>query len=130
LAGITPGPPPGLPSVLVDGNGRLWQGSASGGNVSGSCPPGTGGFFLTQWLGLNTVGCSPIFHKTSNDFIGIGTTNPSTELDVNGDINAKLDQSSYQINQNTVLSAFGDRDTYVGFGATPLHCDNTSGNCQ
>ena len=94
--------------------GQLGYATFSG--VSGSCPPGPGGFFITQWLSLNTIGCSPIFHKTSNDFIGIGTTNPSTELDVNGDINAKYDRTSYQINESTVLQAFGAGNLFVGFG--------------
>ena len=71
--------------------------------LSGSCPPGPGGFFITQWLSLNTIGCSPIFHQNGTNNIGIGTTSPSEALDVKGAINASL---WYDITpgQNTVLS--------------------------
>jgi Chaperone of endosialidase len=93
------------------------------GNVigPGNCMPD----LLTLWLGGNNVGCSLIFQQPNagpfHNFIGIGTTNPSTALDVNGDINAKLDKFSYQIAENTVLQAFGSGNLFVGFGAGPLN---------
>ena len=98
LAGIAPGPPPGLPSVLVDANGRLWQGAAIGGGIMGNCTSPSGGTFLSKWVGSpsTTIGCSFLFQQDTTNFIGIGTTNPSTALDVNGDISAAYDQGSYQ----------------------------------
>jgi hypothetical protein len=122
LTVVTIDPTPGLPT-----HGKLgWRTITTGGNVSGSCPPDPNGFFITQWLSLNTIGCSPIFHKTSNDFIGIATTNPSTELDVNGDINAKYDRTSYQINEHTVLQVFGVNNLAVGVGACPTTVGGTN----
>jgi hypothetical protein len=113
--------------VTIDNpSGKLGHAPYPTGILTGSCPPGPGGFFITQWLSLNTIGCSPIFHKTSNDFIGIGTTNPSTELDVNGDINAKYDRTSYQINEHTVLQVFGVNNLAVGVGACPTTVGGTN----
>ena len=76
LAGITPNPPPGLPSVLVDGNGRLWQGPGGGSGVMGNCPPPSGGNYITQWLTMTSVGCSGIFVQNTTNFLGVGNTNP------------------------------------------------------
>jgi hypothetical protein len=118
IAGIYGNPNTNLPSVLVDNTGRLWQGPTGG--VTGNCPLGLG--YITQWLSTNTVGCSLIYQVPNGlfaGFIGIGTTNPSTALDVNGDINAKYDLTSYQIKENTVLQAFGPGNLFVGFNACP-----------
>jgi hypothetical protein len=125
LAGITPGPPPGLPSVLVDGNGRLWQGSASGSGVMGNClDPASGGTYLTRWVGpnlSNMVGCSFLFQQTGTNFIGIGNINPSKALDVTGEINAR---KWYDIGlpETPVLSigtavTFTNDNLFVGIGA-------------
>jgi hypothetical protein len=119
--------------VVVDATGHLGVGSGSGSGVMGNCTSPAGGTYLSLWgpgSPSTTIGCGLLFQQNTTNFIGVGTTNPSAALDVNGDINAKLDQSSYQINENTVLSAFGDRDTFVGFSATPLNCVNTTGNCE
>jgi hypothetical protein len=69
-----------------------------------------------------TVGCSFLFQATNN-FIGIGTTTPSAALDVNGDINAKYDKTSYQIGENTVLQISGTQNLAVGVDA----CSNGAG---
>jgi hypothetical protein len=121
--------------VTISGvDGHLGYNTVTGGgNVMGNClDPASGGTYLTGWVGpnlSNTVGCSFLFQQTGTNFIGIGTTNPSAALDVNGDISANSpasgpDRSSYQIAENTVLSAFGDRNIIVGF--TGAHASNAS----
>lgn len=113
LAGITPNPPPMLPSVLVDTNGRLWQGPAGSG-LGGTCnTPGS----IAEWLNPTALECSVIYQQASTNYIGIGTLNPSAALDVNGDISAKLDQTSYQIAEKTVLQISGTDNLFVGVGA-------------
>ena len=131
IAGIwnTPIPNNSPMSVVVDSTGHLGTIPIpiGGGNVKGSCnnPPNGGIGFVPTWVapgGLSqTLSCSEIFD--TGTMVGIGTTTPSTTLDVNGDISAKLDQSSYQIAEQTVLTAFGDRNTIVGY--TGAHSGNT-----
>ncbi len=128
LAGIAPSPPSGANTVYVS-NGQLFQGPASGGGVTGTCTPPLGGNYITQWLTMASVGCSGIFQQNTTNFIGIGTITPSVALDVNGDISANsptsgADRSSYQIAENTVLSAYGDRNIIVGF--TGAHATNAT----
>jgi len=50
----------------------------------------------------------------SSGNLGIGTTNPSTKLDVNGDVNV---DSLYKIGGSAVLSTAGSQNIFVGAGA-------------
>ena len=95
--------------------------TSGGGNVVGPTNPYCNTNFLTMWLGTLNVGCSVVYQQPSTNFIGIGTIQPSTALDVNGDINAVLDRSSYQIGENPVLSIFPNNSAnlFVGVGAGP-----------
>jgi hypothetical protein len=111
--------------VTIDNNGQLGFNTIPiGGGVMGSClDPLAGGTYLTGWVGpglSTTVGCSFLFQQSGTNFIGIGTTNPSKELDVNGVINAR---KWYDIGlpETPVLSiglgplgSFGDGNLFVG----------------
>jgi hypothetical protein len=108
--------------VTISNTGQLGVNTIpGGGNVMGSClDPLSGGTYLTGWVGpglTSTVGCSFIFQQAVTNNIGIGTTNPSAALDVNGDISAKYDPTSYQIAEKTVLQVFGTNNLAVGVGA-------------
>jgi hypothetical protein len=122
----------GTRSVVIDASGHLGTGTGGGGgNVMGNCTDPSNGTYITGWVGTGvtstTVGCSGIFQDLSGN-IGIGTTAPSEALDVAGDISANphgtADRSSYQIGETTILSAFGDRNTILGF--TGAHASNAN----
>jgi len=51
---------------------------------------------------------------SSNGHVGIGTNSPATPLDVSGDVNT---DSTYKITENTVLSASGTENIFVGADA-------------
>ncbi len=113
--------------VVVDALGHLGSQTITSGTGNVVGPGNCVANYLTLWAGGNNVGCSLVYQVPSGmptaGFIGIGTMMPSTALDVNGDINALLDQSSYKIGENTVLSAFGDRNMIVGYNGA--HAGNT-----
>ncbi|MHC4083941.1 MAG: tail fiber domain-containing protein [Planctomycetota bacterium] len=64
---------------------------------------------------------SDMYSIPSGD-VGIGTTSPSAKLDVDGDVSTS---SVYKIQGDTVLSAPGTTNIFVGVGAGP---NNTIGN--
>lgn len=114
LFGIEANPPTGANNVFVDVTGRLYQGPGIGGGVTGNCTPPTGGNYIAQWFTMTSIGCSGIFVQNGTNYIGIGTLNPSKELDVNGVINA---QKWYDI---------GEPETPVLTIGTPVNL--TAGN--
>jgi hypothetical protein len=88
---------------------------------------GSGNVFLGYKAGHNETGDNKLYIANDladssvliyGDFstgrIGIGTTDPSVELDVNGDINTN---SVYKIAGDTILSNAGTDNIFVGFGA-------------
>jgi len=99
-------------------SGQLFATSNVG--IGGGCSSGFG--YITYWLSTSTLGCSGIF-QAANGFIGVGTTSPSAAVDVNGDINARYDLSSYQIGEHTVLQISGTQNLAVGVDA----CTNGAG---
>ncbi len=111
--------------VTVQANGHLGMSTVAtgGGNVTGNCTLGAN--FLARWTNSSgDINCSHIWETQSGTyFVGINTTSPGAQLDVNGDINAADDRGSYQIGLNTVLTAFGDRNTILGY--TGAHTSNT-----
>jgi len=96
----------GVYSQSVNGHG-VYGRSDSGNGVRGYSGTGYAGYFAGTCYFSNNV--------------GIGTTNPSQKLDVNGDINIK---SAYKIAGDTVLSTSGAQNIFVGVGAG----ENTTGN--
>jgi hypothetical protein len=102
--------------VVIGADGHLGTTTGIGGGIG---PCSLGANYLTKWTSTTTVDCSHVWENPGNFFIGIGTQNPSAALDVAGDISANPhgtpDRSSYQIGETTVLTAFGDRNTIVGF---------------
>jgi hypothetical protein len=113
--------PPGSPT-----EGQLgWQYiSAGGGNVMGSCTSPAGGTYLTGWVGTgpsNAVGCSPVFQQATTNNIGIGTTNPTTPLEVGGDITA---DTRYDITSDELPVLSIDNPPKSPFNLTPLSDGN------
>jgi hypothetical protein len=108
-------------STFLRGDGT-WVSLSGGGNVSGGCSTAN---FLTKWVTPtpNSVDCSHITELLTGTFnVGIGpsTTNPSRQLEVNGDINIVTSPGSlhhYQFNGSTVLSVDGASNIFTGLGA-------------
>jgi hypothetical protein len=112
-----------LDAVTIDNFGQLGHKPfpTGGGGVTGNC--GLGVNYLAKWVPpfvppTTTVDCSRIWEDpTSPYFVGIGTTTPGVQLDVNGDINAKFDNSSYRIGLSPVLQISGTENLFVGVSA-------------
>ena len=76
-------------TVVVGQDGHLGTVPGAATSVMGNCPGGLG--YITQWSNPFTVTCSGIYQVPTGKyagFIGIGTTNPSTALEVGGAITA------------------------------------------
>ena len=106
----------------------------TGSGVMGNCTSPSGGTYLTLWaagMPSMTIGCSFLFQQDTTNFIGIGTTTPSKELDVNGEINAR---KWYDIGlpETPVLSigktvTFTNDNLFVGIGAGENNPANAGG---
>ncbi len=81
-SGVTPGTYY-TPNITVDEDGRIVFAENGRSGIQGS---GTANR-LAKWVGDSTVGNSMIYDDGSR--VGIGTTTPQAELDVNGTIKAK-----------------------------------------
>jgi hypothetical protein len=124
IAGIATPVPSGANTVYVNSLGQLFEGPASGGggNVTGPNPPCTANY-LTIWTGGLNVGCSAVWQNPTSSFnVGIGTTTPTRQLDVNGEINTA---THYEIRDSVVLSIDGTNNTLVGVGPGSGGQENT-----
>jgi hypothetical protein len=126
------------PSNLVGGAtpsaGPVSKASVPALGITGS---GTTGF-LPKFTGATTIGNSAVFQSSSSPAkIGINTSTPTANLDVNGSANVRgkisasgvVSASAYNI--GSVPFAFGDNSTgnaFLGFSGngTPTGCCNTA----
>jgi hypothetical protein len=125
------GTPTNYDAVTIEKNtgqlGHVAFPSGGGGNVVG--PGNCLTNFLTKWAGSNNVDCSHIWENpASTYFVGIGTTAPGAQLDVNGlvnpaspsGINTTDTRNSYMIGNQPVLSVnplgIGNENLFVGWG--------------
>jgi len=99
--------------VTVAPDGHLGENTVTigSGNITGGCNP-PGSFFLTKWNTPTDIQCSSIT-ELANTNVGIGTTAPARQLDVNGEINTA---THYEIRDAVVLSIDGGNNTLVGVG--------------
>jgi hypothetical protein len=115
--------------VSIDTSGQLGFAKSTGGiTTSGGCPTSPANF-ITRWTGANIIDCSHIYEDPITFFVGINNGPKANEaLDVNGattsGINTTNTRKSYMIGRSAVLTAFGDRNTFVGF--TGAHTKNTA----
>ena len=70
--------------------------------------------YIAIWISSTTLGNSNIYQSGSN--LGIGTTTPTSTLDVAGDVNVGSGKP-YRIGQRTVLSNAGTDNLFLGIGA-------------
>ena len=129
---------PNIPVLTIaTTTGQLgWQYiSTGGGNVMGSCTSPAGGTYLTGWAGSglsSTVGCSSVFQQATTNFVGIGTVNPTTPLEVGGEITAdtRYDITSDEFHVLSIdnlpvsPSSASDGNLFVGISAGAVNVSN------
>jgi hypothetical protein len=105
----------GIPAGFADGVDDV-GGADNLGNHTATQNIKLSGFWLSGDGGNEGV------YVANDGSVGIGTTTPSTKLDVNGDVSAAYE---YKIAGNTVLKVMGLDNTFLGRNSGK---DNTTGN--